>query len=129
MTVGTLSRGGQEDVADVVAELRRLEAALANRDATDVPGGLAALIADDFVEFGASGRRWSADEVRAIVQAGSVALPRLEPEAFAATPLARDVVLVTYRLAGERPSQRSSLWVRRAARWVIRFHQGTLIPG
>jgi hypothetical protein len=112
----------------VVGELHRLEAALANRDGSDVPEGLAALIADDFVEFGASGRRWTAAEVRALVEAGPDALPRLALEDFAAAELAPGVVLVTYRLAGERPSQRSSIWVRRGDGWAMRFHQGTLIP-
>jgi len=51
----------------LVRELLRLETALANRDAAGIDGGLAALIADDFVEIGASGRRWAADEVRSLV--------------------------------------------------------------
>jgi len=112
----------------LVDELRGLEAALANRDARGVDGGLASLIADDFVEIGASGRRWSADEVRAIVEAEAPPLSVLPLDDFGAVRLADDVVLVTYRLAGERPSERSSVWVRRDGSWVIRFHQGTLIP-
>jgi hypothetical protein len=110
-------------------ELYRLEIALANRDGTGIDGGLAALIADDFLEIGASGRRWTAAEVRTLLAAGALGpLPSLELEAFEAADVAEDVVLVTYRLGGERPSERSSVWVRRGGRWQVRFHQGTLLP-
>jgi hypothetical protein len=110
-------------------ELLRLEAALANRDATGIDGGLAALIADDFLEIGASGRRWTAAEVRGLLAAEAVTpLPALELDDFAATEVAEDVVLVTFRLGGERPSERSSIWIRRDGRWQVRFHQGTLLP-
>ena len=36
--------------------------------------------------------------------------------------LAQDVVLLTYRTEGSR---RSSVWVRSAGSWQVRFHQGT----
>jgi hypothetical protein len=55
-------------------------------------------------------------------------LPALELDDFAATEVAEDVVLVTFRLGGERPSERSSIWIRRDGRWQVRFHQGTLLP-
>jgi hypothetical protein len=43
-----------------------------------------------------------------------------------AVALAPDVVLVTFRLEGPRPSLRSSVWVQADGRWQVRFHQGTL---
>jgi hypothetical protein len=110
-------------------ELFRLEAALANRDDTGIDGGLAALIADDFLEIGASGRRWTAAEVRELLAAESLApLPAVELAAFEAAEIADAVVIVTYRLGGELPSERSTVWVRRDGRWQVRFHQGTLLP-
>jgi hypothetical protein len=110
-------------------ELLRLEAALTNRDATGVDGGLAALIADDFLEIGASGRRWSAAEVRGLLATEAVTpLPAEALDEFAATEVAEGVVLVTYRLGGGRPSERSSIWIRRDGRWQVRFPQGTRLP-
>lgn len=113
-------------------ELLRLELALANRggDADGVLGGLGALLADDCVEFGASGRPWSAAEVRLLVAtpppAGQL---RLEIADFAVHQLSPGVVLATYRLLPPNASLRSSIWVRRESRWVMRFHQGTPTTG
>ncbi len=114
------------DDRDLATTLYRLEAALASADPAGIDGGLAALIADDFTEFGASGRTWTAPEIR-------VALDR-EPAAdlvelldFAVAELAPGVALATYRLGPPRPSRRSSLWVLRGGRWQVRFHQGTLL--
>jgi len=42
--------------------------------------------------------------------------------------LATEVVLATYRMPPPHASLRSSIWVRRNGRWVMRFHQGTRRP-
>ena len=100
--------------------LLRLEAALAARDPDGIEGGLRSLIADDFVEFGRSGRTWTRDSIRALLEG-----PREDPVAiddFAVDRLADGVALVTYRTAA---AKRSSIWVRSGDRWRIRFHQGT----
>jgi glyoxylase I family protein len=47
-------------------------------------------------------------------------------EDFAVTRLAAGAALVTYRSRDPRHARRSSIWVRRGGRWVMRFHQGTL---
>ncbi len=109
-------------------ELLRLESALASRDGSNFAGGLASLIADDFLELGSSGRTWTAETVRQRL----AATPSPEPVTihdFAATALGTDVVLVTYRTKGRQPANRSSIWVRREGCWVVRFHQGTPLPG
>jgi hypothetical protein len=108
-------------------EIRRLEFALARGDPTGVDGGLASLIADDFLEFGASGRTWTASDVREVIDGEPG--PELDIEAFDVAELGPDVVLATYRTGPPRASNRSSLWVRREGRWLVRFHQGTLRPG
>jgi hypothetical protein len=113
--------------ASVAERLLLLESALANRDPGGVPGGLASLIDDDFVEFGASGRRWTAAETRrglAEEHSGQrVVISDLE-----AREVGAGIVLVTYRSGPERPARRSSLWVERDGHWSLLFHQGTLIP-
>jgi glyoxylase I family protein len=111
------------------AELHRLESALARRDPELLDADKAALselIADDFFEFGASGRTWTAADAREAITSEP---PRDVPmEDFAVTRLAAGVTLVTYRSRDPRHARRSSIWVRRGGRWVMRFHQGTLLP-
>lgn len=88
---------------------------------------VAALLHPDFLEHGASGRVWD----RAGVVESIPADPVVAGEAgdFVPVRLAEDVVLLTYRLRGQRGSTRSSVWVRDpVAGWRMRFHQGTLVP-
>jgi hypothetical protein len=92
-------------------------------------GEVAALLDDDFREFGASGRVWDkasvVDAVTAVPGAAASVSDR------AAVRLAPGVVLLTYSVtqAGRR-SLRSSVWRRAAAGggWRVLFHQGTLQP-
>jgi glyoxylase I family protein len=109
------------------AELHRLESALARRDPELIDGdaaALSALVADDFLEFGASGRTWTAADVRETL---ATEPPRDVPmEDFAVARLAVGVALVTYRSRDPRHARRASIWVRRKGRWLLRFHQGTL---
>ena len=89
---------------------------------------LDALIADDFLEVGASGLSFG----KAVVLAR---LPDENGVSFSASAmqayiLAPTVVLVTY--AAERSQQghtnrslRSSVWVKSPGGWQMRYHQGT----
>jgi hypothetical protein len=112
--------------ADLRETLWRLERALASADPSDLDGGLDDLIADGFLEFGASGRTWDEASMRQTLAGATRTLPE-DLEDFAADSLSPDVALVTYRLGPPRPSNRSSVWVRRDGRWQVRFHQGTLL--
>lgn len=108
---------------EIRAELLRLETALAARDPSGADVPLADLIADDFVEFGASGQVWDAASVREWLE--DAAAEALSVEAFDVSLVADDVALVTYRVTSSGRSNRVSVWVRRDGRWVVRFHQGT----
>lgn len=110
---------------DLRDTLYRLEAALASADPSGIDGGLPALLADDFEEFGASGRTWDATTMRETLAGASPTGPA-ELLDFAVERLAPDVALATYRIGEPRPSNRSTIWVRRDGRWQVRFHQGTL---
>ena len=101
-------------------DLLRLEHALAARDPSVAGGDLLDLVADDFVEFGASGRTWDRTSIAAVLTSSEAR--RVQIVGFTVDVLAESVALVTYRLEG---TNRSSLWVRRDGSWVIRFHQGT----
>lgn len=86
------------------------------------------LIAEDFVEFGASGKMWTKKEIVA-------AISQWEPnecvvEDFTVRELSEVVCLVTYRVLGtdKAPlpfSLRSSIWRHNGGTWQIIFHQGT----
>lgn len=110
----------------------RLEQALLDPLVRADPRRLDTLIADDFVEVGASGRAFGKSEVlaRLPVERGVA----FGVEDMAACVLAPGVVLVTYTAVRSHGghctrSRRSSVWVRNAGGWRMRYHQGTLVEG
>ena len=111
-----------QDLADVVSR----ERALLDPSLRAEGARVQELLHPDFTEHGASGRAWDrASMIAAMTADPAVAGPA---EDFVATPLADDVVLLTYRVTGPRGSLRASVWVRTGAGWQVRFHQGTRIP-
>jgi hypothetical protein len=118
---------------DLPALLHTLEEQLLQPSVRKDPAALSYLIADDFLEFGTSGRVYD----KAAILAALASEPPDPPAVlthFGARPLADNVVLVTYRTTRPSPSghpivaQRSSIWVYRDSRWQITFHQGTPLP-
>jgi hypothetical protein len=107
-------------------QLLDFEIGLASGDPERTGVALGSLLADDFVEFGASGRRWDVASTREFL--ADRARREIVISDFEIDRLAPDVVLATYRVEGTRPSRRSSIWVHRQGRWLVRFHQGTLLP-
>jgi glyoxylase I family protein len=113
-------------------DLRRLEERLLRWSARNDADQLDALLADDFQEFGSSGRVF---DKRGIIEAlrGDEPVRRTMTD-FGAVLLAPDVALVTYRVHRQAPdgsaaaSLRSSVWQRHGGRWRMRFHQGTATP-
>ena len=102
-------------------ELHELEARLWQTASRFDHAFMDAVLDEDFVEFGRSGRRYDK---------ATLPMDPIEIDArltdYAATPLADDVWLATYvsELGGER-ANRSSLWLRTPSGWRLRFHQGT----
>ena len=114
--------------SDLAAELFALELALATRDVAALPGGVERVLDEAFVEIGASGRRWTYEEMVDALRG----MPRTEAVItdFELARLAPDVALVTYVIgpaagAGGRTSRRSSIWLQGEEGWRMRFHQGT----
>jgi hypothetical protein len=89
------------------------------------------LVADDFLEIGASGRTYTKAEVLAAIE--TAPLRKFQIEDFKIVNSGDGWAMVSYR-AGERSEKtstasfRSTLWVERAGKWQIVFHQGTPIP-
>lgn len=111
----------------IAAELKELEELLLLPDVRK-SARLVDLLADDFIEFGSSGRVYAKQDLVAVLQAES---PTAQTTSgFKVTSLAPDVALLTYRI--RRHSQptvdtlRSSIWRRSNGNWQMVFHQGTV---
>ena len=93
------------------------------------------ILADDFLEFGRSGRIY--DKQATLI---GLAAERNEPVSDLTTvtniafkTVSDDVVLLTYftirrTVDGNLRTLRSSLWRRNEGRWQMVFHQGTPVP-
>jgi len=95
---------------------------------------VAALLADDFVEFGSSGRSFDKASILTELRNEPVRKAFLLSD-FLVRQLSSTVALVTYRatrrnLDGQPIGQswRSSIWMQLDGRWQLTFHQGTPIP-
>jgi hypothetical protein len=90
---------------------------------------VAELLAEDFVEFGSSGRVFSKAQIIASLQAESPS--QVTVSQFTVQLLAAKVALVTYHAHrhSEPPvhTLRSSIWEQKKGLWQIIFHQGTLV--
>jgi len=106
-------------------ELRLMTPAIRNN--AELAGSL---LADDFLEFGSSGRTY--DKAAVLAAIANDATPAPEIEAFSVRCLSSNLVLATYEIirreAGDEwpiRSLRSSLWRQTGDRWQLVFHQGT----
>jgi hypothetical protein len=118
---------------DISLQLRRAEESLLDPAVRSDRTMVAELLADDFIEFGSSGRIFSRDQVLDLL-AGEAPAP-IHVTDFECALLAEDVALVTYRtsrtdaLGGiQISSLRSSIWTKKPGGWRLRFHQGTRTP-
>jgi len=113
---------------DAETQIRELEASLHSAEVRRSTDRLRELLAEEFVEFGASGAVLTR---RDILESVSSEEPRTilmeDPDVRLLPP---NCALITYRAlittrAGVRQSLRSSLWRREGSRWRMIFHQGT----
>ncbi len=108
-------------------ELKDLELSLLDPDTRRSPKSVAALLADEFIEFGASGEVYDKHQtIEAIAQPGT----NIVATEFTVRSLALNVALLTYKSmsgSGEhrRHALRSSIWKRTDDGWQLVFHQGT----
>ena len=114
---------------EVVEELKRLEETLLRPEVRRSREKMSALLADDFIEYGRSGRVYNKATILETADKsfdGSLSL-----NGFSAKALAPSVALVRYATVLRRSdgnefhSLRSSIWTRTGHRWQLVFHQGT----
>jgi glyoxylase I family protein len=114
------------DLYELSQHLRELEEALLLPDVRKSKR-LGELIADDFVEFGSSGRTYTKPD---LVEALQTEAPVRQTAAdFRVSVLAKDVALLTYRTHRHSipplRTLRSSVWRLRDCQWQMIFHQAT----
>jgi hypothetical protein len=107
---------------------RELEESLFRPEIRTSPSAVDRLLADEFVEFGSSGRAFSKRDVVEGLQHEPPVHRTLTD--LHVRPLAPGVILLTYTSvrrdeAHERRFLRSSIWKEIAGRWQMVFHQGT----
>lgn len=84
------------------------------------------LLADDFVEFGGSGRTF--DKQQTIDGLANEAIIQMTLRDFKVKQLAANVALTTFRVLKHedmKVSLRSSIWKLKEDQWQMVFHQGT----
>ena len=111
------------------AELARLELSLMDPDLRKDRSRLVALLDEDFLEFGSSGKVWTGEATLDLLSSETYKPPAVED--FSCSKLGADVVLVTYRAVrrgdagASTATLRSSIWTKESGAWKMRFHQGT----
>jgi glyoxylase I family protein len=111
-----------------LAEVETLERRLLDPGVRSSRSSLDELIADEFVEFGRSGKVWTkAAIIEALAQEEDI---NIEIDSLRSRKIGGNVVLVTYRsrrIGAVRSADalRSSVWQLQQGRWRIVFHQGT----
>ncbi len=116
-----MSDGALDHVVDLE---RELQSPACRADRTR----LRQLLADDFVEIGASGRRWDRDGVLDLLTEEDAVDP-VEVADLDARALGPGVVQVFWESTrGMRRARRTSIWCERADGWQVVFHQGTPVP-
>ena len=114
---------------EIATELQRLEEMLLRPEVRRSPLEMDALLADDFVEYGRSGRIY--DKAAILETTGKAFGGKLSLHGFTAKVLAPSVVLVNYSSVlhhadgNESHSLRSSIWSQTGNAWKLVFHQGT----
>lgn len=127
-----LDMHGSDD--HLLQHLQALEVRLHDPQVRSDAGQLQALLHEDFLEFGRSGGVH--DKADSVGSLGAAVQPQpplqLVADGFALARLGPDSALLTYRSASVaedgtagRHTLRSSVWLRTALGWQMRFHQGT----
>lgn len=111
--------------------LRKLEESLWRAETRFDRASMERILHPAFFELGRSGRTYTHEQSLDVAPANIDA--ELPLRDFAVHPVDDNVVLVNYvsvvRYDAVQMGNRSSLWVRNGDGWMLRFHQGTPVPG
>jgi hypothetical protein len=115
----------------ILEELKRREPIFHRSEFGTTRADFESVMHADFLEVGASGRRYSREYVLAELER-RYQQPHedvWETSEFLCRQLAPDVYLFTYTLIQNkiRKTRRSTIWHRTEVGWKIMFHQGTMV--
>ena len=112
-----------------LTELKQLEERLWIAEFRFDRAWMETILAEDFFEFGRSGRIYSRSECLDIDRGQTIdaVIPLFE---FKARYIASDTVQITYKSIvtyenAVEYGNRSSLWLKTSSGWKLKFHQGT----
>jgi hypothetical protein len=115
----------EDDLAEVLCLERELQTAGCRRD----PERVRALLAEDFVEVGASGTVWDFASTAALLKAESENEPVIEIYDLSGRIIGDGFVIARWDSArGGRRARRTSVWRRDSSGWRLVHHQGTPLP-
>lgn len=105
--------------------IRQLEEDLLKPEVRSSKTRLKEILADDFFEFGSSGKVLFKDEE---IPDDGIGIVKMKMSDFEIHPLSDEIILATYRIYNEISKQhslRSSIWKLNDGKWKMVFHQGT----
>ncbi|MCM2394974.1 DUF4440 domain-containing protein [Rhizobium sp. S95] len=114
-------------------EIRSLEEALHRPEIRRSREAVEDLLAEGFMEFGASGRVYErATIIGLLAEQGDDNDGELQASNYTLKPISNDAVLLTYETersyqdGSKRRVLRSSIWKHNGLKWQMLFHQGTI---
>jgi hypothetical protein len=126
MSIKAFGRDGGMENSSLKEHLYSLEERLLQPDVRKSVEELEILLADDFIEFGSSGRVFNKQQViERLPNESTIQMTLMD---FEVKLLAPDVALTTYRVLKHKDmkySLRSSIWKLKEGKWQMVFHQGT----
>ncbi len=120
----------EEQLMDISALIKALELELLQPEVRKSKIRLNELIADNFLEVGASGKNYNKQDI--LDQLPGQSEIKFSMQDFNAIDISPDTILATYKVekiileSNEKTiSSRSSIWQNKDGNWQIIFHQGT----
>ena len=112
---------------DYFTEIESLELELVDKDTRGNRIRLSELIAEDFEEFGTSGKVYRKKDI--LDSLPNKVNIKYNLSSFRFKELGTDCVLVTYTsIVNEITTLRSSIWKMHNGKWQISHHQSTIVP-
>ncbi len=127
---GTIQAMTKFPSSQPLAHILQLERELQTPGCRADEARLAALIAPDFVEIGASGRRWDFDSILTMLREETANNDNdvIELLGLAGRELAPGVMQVFWESdRGGQRARRTSIWCERGEGWQQVYHQGTFL--